>query len=39
MSFRSLNLIFSMKEAEQGFSEVSPDKTVDGEVNGGVQHE
>ena len=39
MSFRSLNLIFSMKETEQGFSEVSPDKTVDGEVNGGVQHE
>ena len=39
MSFRSLNLIFSIKEADQGFSEVSPDKAVDGEVNGGVQHE
>ena len=36
MSFRSLNL---MKEAEQGLSEVGPDKTVDGEVNGGIKHE
>ena len=38
-TFRSRSMIFSMKEAEQGLPEVSPDKAVDGEVDGGIQHE